>query len=54
MVRQFCNDEMYQKCIDPNLPFKFQCAAIDQERVYGLPLKSQYLEQISMTMGVEL
>ncbi|XP_042881099.1 ER degradation-enhancing alpha-mannosidase-like protein 1 isoform X1 [Penaeus japonicus] len=30
------------------------CAAIDQERTYGLPLRSQYLEQISGTLGVEL
>ncbi|XP_063611642.1 ER degradation-enhancing alpha-mannosidase-like protein 1 [Penaeus indicus] len=30
------------------------CAAIDKERIYGLPLRSHYLEQISGTLGVEL
>ncbi|XP_045606685.1 ER degradation-enhancing alpha-mannosidase-like protein 1 [Procambarus clarkii] len=30
------------------------CAVIDEERVYGLPLKSQYLEQIYVSLGVEL
>lgn len=30
------------------------CARIDEERTFGLPLKSQYLNQISSSFGVEL
>lgn len=30
------------------------CAAINEERIHRLPLKSQYLEQISVSLGVEL